>query len=272
MPRRTISRLWIFGAAALAVAVTLVIGNGVALLDHLAALPAGTGLTTDDLSRRCVILMILGGAIASIGILAELVAWVGAAVNAHRLEDRRWFIALVATGVAGILTLPLFGLGALIGGSAMLAYLVGGPGSTSLDEPRVWTKPSIARWSSWGLAPIAAATVMALVVANQTNRGGVLHGESWTALVLLTACVVVAVCGVIVEAVAWWAATFNAHQLADRTWFNTLAWGGAVATIAMPLFGLGALIAAAIGIAYRVAAPDGLDSQVSTQTHGTATA
>jgi hypothetical protein len=253
MTKRTITTFWIAGAVAIAVSAILVIGNGVALLDHLAALPAGRSVTADDFSRSAVALMILGGILASIGLIAELAAWVGSLGNTHRLADQRWFVALLWAGVAGIVTLPLFGLGALIAGSAMLAYLVGGP------QPRVWTKAVIVRWSSLGLIPILAAPVIALLVANQTNANGILHGHQWTALMLLTTCVVAAVCGVMVESVAWWAAIFNTRRQADRTWFNVLVWSGIVATLTMPLFGLGALIAAGVGIAYRSAAPDSTD-------------
>jgi hypothetical protein len=259
MTKRTITTFWTAGAVLIAVAAILVIGNGVALLDHLAALPTGRGVTADDFSRSALALMILGGSLASIGLIAELAAWIGSLANTHRLTDRRWFVTLLWAGVAGILTLPLFGLGALIAGSAMLAYLVGGPEATPSGQPRVWTKAAIVRWSSLGLIPILAAPVIALLVANQTNANGLLHGHQWTALMLLTTCVVAAVCGVIVESVAWWAAIFNSRRLADKTWFNVLVWSGIVATLTMPLFGLGALIAAAVGIAYRSAAPDATD-------------
>lgn len=256
MTKRTITTFWIAGAAAIAVAAILVIGNGVALLDHLAALPTGRGVTADNFSRGTVALMILGGSLASIGLVAELAAWIGSLANTHRLSDRRWFVALLWAGIAGILTLPLFGLGALIAGSAMLAYLVGGPEAAPSGRPQVWPKASVVRWSSLGLVPILAATVIALLVATQTNANGLLHGHQWTALMVLTTCVVAAVCGVIVESVAWWAAIFNTRRLADKTWFNILAWSGIVATLTMPLFGLGVLIAAAVGIAYRSTAPD----------------
>lgn len=264
MTKRTITKFWIAGAVAIAVAGILVIGNGVALLDHLAALPTGRGVTADDFSRRAVALMILGGSIASIGLVAELAAWIGSLANTHRLTDRRWFVALLWSGAAAILTLPLFGLGALIAGSAMLAYLVGGPEAAPAGQPHVWAKTSVVRCSYLGLIPILAATVIALLVANQTNPNGLLHGHQWTALMLLTTCVFAAICGVIVESVAWWAAIFNARRLADKTWFDILVRSGIVATLTMPLFGLGALIAAAVGIAYRSAAPDSTDINTPT--------
>lgn len=259
MARRTITKFWIFGAVALAISAILIIADGVALADHLAARPAGgQGLTPDDFSRTLVGLIALGVSVAAIGIVAALVAWVGALANSRGQVDRRWFDALLWTGAVGILTLLLFGLGALIAGSGMIAYLVGGPDTTASARPPIWAKSAILRLSARGLVLMVAAMLVALVVSNQTNPSGLLHGHPWPSLVLLMACVVVAVCGVIVESVAWWAALFNTRRLTDQTWFTLLAWSGIASALTMPLFGLGALIAVGIGIAYRNAAPDAL--------------
>ena len=84
------------------------------------------------------------------------------------------------------------------------------------------------------------------------------HVNVWMSLVLLTLCAVTVVCSVIAEAAGWMAALFNVHLLADKTWFNVLLWTGIVAILTMPLLGLGALMAAGVGIAYLAAAPDGL--------------
>ena len=283
MAKRTITRFWIFGGVALAMAAVLIVADGVALADHLGArsIRGGQGLLPDDFSRTAMVLMILGGAVAAIGIVAELVAWVSALANTRLLSDRRWFSALLWSGVAGILTLPLFGLGVLIGGSATLAYVVGGPdrpangrpqGASSATAPMVWSKPAIRRWSTWGLVPIAAGALIALMVSRETNPGGLLQGHTWTALLLLTTCFAVAAGGAVIEAACWWAAMFNARQLADRTWFSVLVWGAIVATLTMPLLGLGALIAAGVGIAYRQAAPDALAADNSPESGHAATA
>jgi hypothetical protein len=55
------------------------------------------------------------------------------------LEDRRWFNALLWGGIVGIVTMPLFGLGALIWGNVMIAYLVGGPDGMAGEPPEVAT-------------------------------------------------------------------------------------------------------------------------------------
>jgi len=44
-------------------------------------------------------------------------------LNAWLLPDRRWYGALLWGGIAGILTTPLLGLGVLLFGSVMTAYL-----------------------------------------------------------------------------------------------------------------------------------------------------
>lgn len=272
MEKPTIAKWSIFGAAALALAAILVIANTLVLAGHLGEVSPGVshGLVPDDRSRTILMLIVLGASIAAVGILAEFVAWIGALVAARRLADRRWFHILLWTGIAGTLSLPLFGLGAVVAGSAMLAYLVGGPDVTANRRPpqadaparpTIWAKPTILRWSSWGLLPMGAGALVALLVSDETRPGGLLHGHTWTALTLLTACVVAVVSGVIVEAVSWWAAVFNSRQLLDQTWFKALAWTGLVGTLTLPLLGLGVLVLAALGIAYSVAAPDALAVQ-----------
>jgi hypothetical protein len=265
MAKRTITKLWVVGAGFLALAAILIIADGVALLAHLDSLaPAErNGIAPDDFSRAMVVLILIGVVIATIGFVTEVVAWFVALSNTRCLADRRWFKALLATGIAGLITLPLFGVGALIAGGGMLVYLVGAPESTheapgTSAPPSVWPKAAIVRWATWVLVPLLGGALLALVVANLGNPGGVLHGHVWTSLVLLTACAVTVVCSVIAEAVAWLAALFNIHLLANKTWFSVLLWTGIVAILTMPLLGLGALIAAVVGIAYLAAAPDGL--------------
>lgn len=264
MGKRTITKWWVVGAGLLALAAVFIIADAVALLAHNDSLAAAArnGIAPDDFARTMLVLVLIGTIIAAVGFVIELVAWFVALSNTRCLADRRWFKALLATGIAGLITLSLFGVGALIAGGGLLVYLVGAPESThevpgTPAPPRVWPKATIVRWATWPLVPLLGSALFALVVANLGNAGGVLHGHVWTSLVLLTVCAVTVVCSVIAEAAAWVAALFNVHLLADRTWFNVLLWTGIVAIFTMPLLGLGALIAAAVGIAYLAAAPDG---------------
>jgi hypothetical protein len=64
--------------------------------------------------------MIVGFTVAAAGGIVQLAAWIGALVNTYQLEDKAWFIALLAGGLLGL----AFGL---IGFAAMVAYLVAGP-------------------------------------------------------------------------------------------------------------------------------------------------
>jgi hypothetical protein len=265
MGKRTITKWWVVGAGLLALAAVLIIANSVALLAHNDSLAAAArnGIAPDDFARTMLVLILIGAVVAAIGLVIELVAWVGAVGNARRLADRRWFKALLGTGIAGTIALPLFGFGAMVAGGGMLVYLVGAPDTTSQASgmsapPRVWSKAAIVRWATWMLVLLLGGALIALVVANLGNSGGVLHGHVWTSLVLLTVCAVIVVCSVIAEAAAWLAALLNVHLLVDRTWFNVLLWTGIAAILTMPLLGLGALIAMGVGIAYLAAAPDGL--------------
>lgn len=269
MRRRTLITWWIVGTGVLALGAILIIADTVALVAHLDGLApaARNGLAPDDFSRTMVILVFVGVGVAAVGLLIEFAAWISALANTRPLADRRWFNALLWTGIIGIVSLPLFGLGALIGGSAMVAYLTGGPDPAATgsapsvgasDRPPVWPKATIVRWSTWGLVPLLGGGLLLLAMAYLSHAGGPLNSHVWTGLVLVTTGITIAVCGGIVESVAWWAALFNAHELADRTWFNVLVWGGIAAILTMPIFGFGALIAAGIGLAYRAGAPDGL--------------
>ena len=112
-----------------------------------------------------------------------------------------------------------------------------------------------------GFATAGAGTVLALLVANLTYPGRLLHGVGWPSLVLVSLGITAIAAGAVVIWVAWWAAIFNTHQLAGKTWFNALLGTGIAAAVTMPLFGLGALILAVVLIAYWHAAPDGLAAQ-----------
>jgi hypothetical protein len=259
MTRRGVAQWLSLGLAAQALAVIFFIPSLVGLLAHFDELRAAGGspaLFGDDYSRTMASLMGVGILLATVGAIAEFVTWIVAVLTLRQLGESRWSRALFWTGIVGIATLPLFGIGSLIAGSAVLAYLVGGPDRASNTHAGSWSKVRIQQWSRWGLVPLLLGGTFPLVVANLGNPGGPLHGQTWLPLALVTTGFAVAFAGVIVEAVAWWAALFNAHQLADRTWFNVLAWGGLIGAITLPLFGLGALILIPIGIAYELSAPD----------------
>jgi hypothetical protein len=201
----------------------------------------------------------VGGLFALAAVTALLAAWVQAVFNTRQVADPRWFRAVLWGGIAGLLTMPLFGLGALVMGGVMTAYLVAGPdGASARARPAIPAKDTVTRWGLWGFAAVFAGLAVALLVASWTNRGGPLHGILWLSLALLSAGFTILGAGVIVVWAAWWGALFNARTLADRRWFDRLLWSGVAAAVTMPLFGFGGLILAVVLIAYWLRAPDGV--------------
>ncbi len=268
MNKHAITKWWIGGVIAMIPAVILIPASVVALAAHLETLAPGSrsNMFADSYSRTMLALMIVGAVFVLASAITELVAWMRALANANQLADKRWSKALLWSGVVGIVTVPLLGLGILILGGAMLAYLVGGPDTMAVQPgqgpagsamPQVMTRRAIIAWSSWGLLPPCVGLIIALVVSHATDHGGLLQGHTWTALALLMACSVALFVGIIMEVVSWWGAVFNTHRLVDKTWFKRTVWCGIVGTIGMPLFGLGAFVLLGFGIAYRVSAPDG---------------
>jgi hypothetical protein len=200
-----------------------------------------------------------------VGFLALLIVWAGAVFNSGLYADRRWFNALLWSGIVGIVTAPLFDVGGLITGSTMIAYFVGGPVGVATRSgplgvqparPAMLTRLRITAWVTGGTVAMVAAPFLGLLVSYLTNEGNVLQGLLWTSLALLTLSVVIAVYGLFAVMVGWWGAVFNSHRLPDQRWFKLLAWSGIIGVITMPLFGLGVLIAEGMLIAYLIAGPD----------------
>lgn len=252
MTKSTIIKWWIWGLIAMIPAGILIPSSSLALAAHNDGVSGGYAWTM-------VGLIVVGGLFALAGVAALLTAWVKALLNTRQLADPRWFKALLWGGIAGLVTMPLFGLGALVLGAVMTAYLVAGPDGLAVEaRPAAPAKGTITTWAGWGFAAIFAALSLAMLVANWTNRGGPLHGILWPSLAILSAGITVAVVGVIVVWAAWWGALFNARMLADRKWFDRLLWSGIAAAVTMPAFGFGGLILAVVLIAYWRWAPDGV--------------
>jgi hypothetical protein len=261
MSKRTIIRWWIWGLLAIMPAGVLIPSSALALAAHLDDVTRGTGFhfVGDRYSWTLAGLIGLGAAFAVVGMIAQFVAWIGAVLNTRQLADKRWFNAVLWGGIAGVATMPLFGLGALIAGGVLMADLVAGPDGTAADpRPTTPAKNTITRWAGSGFAVAGVGLLVSLVVANLTNVGRPPHRLVWPSLALVSIGLTAVAVGAIVVAAAWWAAVFNSHLLPDRTWFNRVLWGGIGATVLMPLLGLGALILAVVMIAYGRSAPDGL--------------
>jgi hypothetical protein len=70
-----------------------------------------------------VMMMILGGVIALIGSVVQLVAWIGGLVNSYALPDKTWFAVLLAGGILSFAFAP-------IGFAVMVAYVIAAPDGT----------------------------------------------------------------------------------------------------------------------------------------------
>jgi hypothetical protein len=104
MSKSTITRLFVAAIVAVAVGVVLV----------LAAVWAAVA---SDLLVT-VTLVVVGSLVALAGTVAGVASWIGALLNTAQLEDRTWFVSLLALGLCG------FGL------VAMVAYVLAGPDGT----------------------------------------------------------------------------------------------------------------------------------------------
>jgi hypothetical protein len=250
MTKRTITKWWIWGLIAM-------VPTGILIPSSALALAAQNKGVSGGYEWTMVGLIVVGGLFALAGAAALLTAWVKAVLGTRQLADPRWFKALLWGGVAGLVTMPLFGLGALVLGAVMTAYLVAGPDQAAAGaRPAVPAKGTITTWAGSGLAAIFAGLSLALTVANWTNNGGPLHEHLWPALAILSAGITAAVTGVIVVWAAWWGALFSARTLPDRTLFRALLWSGIAAAVTMPAFGFGGLILVIALVAYWRAAPD----------------
>ena len=127
MTKLGITRMWLAGLIVLVVG--LLIGGvslGLMLANGGTWEPAASGSGSDFVPTingffwTTVGFMIAGFTIAAVGSVIQLAAWIGALVNTYQLEDKAWFIVLLAGGLLGL----AFGL---VGFAVMVAYLVAGP-------------------------------------------------------------------------------------------------------------------------------------------------
>ena len=137
MNKPTITKIWLGGLIGLALGL-LVGGLGLGLLlaygGQYTPAPAGNGYdfvpTVNAFFWMAIGMMVAGFTVAAAGGAAQLAAWIGALVNTYQLEDKAWFIVLLAGGLLGL----SFGL---IQFAVMVAYLVAGPDSMPLEQPSV---------------------------------------------------------------------------------------------------------------------------------------
>lgn len=118
MSKATVTRLFIRGGlAVIAGAMLTVVAMSIAVANDAFVMngPDIVGLRGSALAWSMLPLGIVGGLAIVGGLVAGLVAWIGALLNTWQLTSRTWF--------AGLLLLGVFNFGFF----AMIAYLVFGP-------------------------------------------------------------------------------------------------------------------------------------------------
>ena len=128
MFKSTVTRLFIgslialaAGATVLILAIALAIGNNVFVMygNDIAAIQGG------PLATALLGVAFLGALTAAGGVVAGVIAWIGAVLNTWQLESKAWFVALVLTGI--------FNFGFI----AMVIYVIAGPDgkATRIAQP-----------------------------------------------------------------------------------------------------------------------------------------
>jgi hypothetical protein len=122
MTKATVTRLFIGGGLAIVAgailaiaAVWIAIANDVFVMNG----PDVVGLRGSGLAASMLGLGIVGALAIMGGLIAGLVAWIGALLNTWQRESKGWFV--------GLLLLGIFNFGFF----AMVAYLLGGPDGAS---------------------------------------------------------------------------------------------------------------------------------------------
>ncbi len=117
-------------------------------------------------------------------------------------------------------------------------------------------KRAITVWWIAGSVVMFAGFIAALFVSYATDQGNFLNGHTGPSVAFLGLAFTVLFGGVTLQLVAWFGALFNAHLLADRTWFNVLLWVGIAGIVSSPIV-IGGLLFWALMLAYVVGGADG---------------
>jgi MFS family permease len=133
MSKATVTRLFIgAGLAMIAGAVLAVASVWTAIANDVFVTNGSdiVGLRGSAIGWASLGLGIVGVLAIAGGLIAGLVAWIGALLNSWQLESKAWFIGLLLLGV--------FNLGFF----AMVAYLLAGPDSKSAPALRTTQTPA----------------------------------------------------------------------------------------------------------------------------------
>lgn len=137
MRKSTVTRTWVAGLVMFALGLVIAglsVGLMLAYGGTFTAAPSGSGYDFvpryDAFFGAMVFLIVAGGFAATVGSFVQLAAWIGALVNTYQLQDRTWFVVLLAGGLLGF----AFGL---LGFAAMVAYLIAGPDGMAIRQEQI---------------------------------------------------------------------------------------------------------------------------------------
>jgi hypothetical protein len=158
MVKRTITKWWIWGLVVMIAGGILSAVISIVMVAHIVNVTAGHRyFVPDNFFWTTIVFMMLGGIVAGCGYFVQLVTWIGALFNTHRLADKTWFKVLLWGGIVGylvvLLTLgltigrwwytavvwPGYVVGGLIGWGVMLPYLIAGPDTMVGEPPQIAT-------------------------------------------------------------------------------------------------------------------------------------
>jgi hypothetical protein len=97
----------------------------------------GQGRPLHGLMWLSLAIVSAGISMIAVGAIVVSAAWWGALFNTHALPDRTWFNAVLWTGIAAMVVMPLFGLGALILAGLMIAYARSAPDGVVVSRPPI---------------------------------------------------------------------------------------------------------------------------------------
>ncbi len=127
MNKATITRLFIGGGLAIVTgAIVAVIAIGIAMANGIFVVngPDVVGVKESVLAFSLLGLAIVGTVAILAGLIAGLVAWLGALMNTWQLDSKAWFVALLLFGIFNF------------GFFAMIAFLAAGPDGKTDAELR----------------------------------------------------------------------------------------------------------------------------------------
>ena len=133
MSKATVTRLFVGSIIAVGAGAILGIAAvAVAIANHVFVMAGSeiVGLQGGAFAWSLIGLGIAGAIVIMSGLIAGLVAWIGALLNTWQLESRTWFAVLLLTGI--------FNFGFL----AMVAYVIAGPDGRGLSAGRSAPSPA----------------------------------------------------------------------------------------------------------------------------------